>query len=232
MRKLINKIIHFLGRENYTLDESISFSQILIIVWTKSICLFRGLFFFKPFLGSSKGLLFVGSGSQIKFKKKFYHGKTLQIGTNVNINCLSRKGIDIGENVTIKDNTIIECTGVFNELGETLVIGNNVGISQGCFIQVRGKVIIGNDVIMGPGVMIFSENHNFENSNILIRNQGTNRKGILIKDNVWIGANSKILDGVTLEENSVVAAGSVVTKSFPPNSIIAGIPAKKIKNIG
>lgn len=232
MRKLINKIIHYFGRKDYTLDESISFSQILIIVWTKSICLFRGLFFFKPFLGSSKGLLFVGSGSHIKFKKKFYHGKTLQIGTNVNINCLSRKGIYIGENVTIKDNTIIECTGVFNELGETLVIGNNVGIAQGCFIQVRGKVIIGNDVIMGPGVMIFSENHNYENSNILIRNQGTNRKGILIKDNVWIGANSKILDGVTLEENSVVAAGSVVTKSFPPNSIIAGIPAKKIKNIG
>ena len=138
--------------------------------------------------------------------------------------------IKLGKNVTILKGTIIECTGVLSNLGEGLTIGNNVGIAQNCFIQVRGKVEIGNDVIFGPNVSIFSENHNFDNPDLPISKQGETRIGVKIEDGVWIGTRAVILDGIILGKNSIVAAGSVVTKNVPPYAIVAGIPAKIIKN--
>jgi acetyltransferase-like isoleucine patch superfamily enzyme len=137
--------------------------------------------------------------------------------------------VSIGNDVSILKNTIIECTGVIRNLGEGILIGNNVGIAQNCFIQVRGKVVIGNYVIFGPNVSIFSENHNFNNPDMSISMQGESRKGVTIEDGVWIGTRSVILDGVTIGKNSIVAAGSVVTKNVPPNTIYGGVPAKLLK---
>ena len=171
----------------------------------------------------------MGQHCKIKFKHKIKAGRTLTIGDYVEINALSKDGILLGNNVSIQKNTIIECTGVIREIGEGLIIGNNVGIAQGCFIQVRGHVTIGNDVIFGPGVSLFSENHNFNDPDIPIVLQGETRKGVYIEDGVWVGAKSIILDGVVIGKNSIVAAGSVVTKSIPPYSIAGGIPAKIIK---
>ena len=156
-------------------------------------------------------------------------GKTVTIGNYVQINALSREGIVIGDNVSILNNTIIECTGVIRNMGEGLVIGSNVGIAQNCFIQVRGRVMIGNDVIFGPGVYLFSENHNFDNPDLPVSSQGETRKGVMIDDGVWIGTRAVILDGVKIGRNSIVAAGSVVNKDVPPYAIVAGVPAKIIK---
>jgi acetyltransferase-like isoleucine patch superfamily enzyme len=111
-----------------------------------------------------------------------------------------------------------------------LEIGDNVGIAQNCFIQVRGKVIIKNNVIFGPGVYVFSENHNFDNPDLPVVVQGETRKGVVIEEGVWIGSRATILDGVTIGMNSIIAAGSVVNKDIPPYSIAGGIPAKIIKS--
>ena len=88
---------------------------------------------------------------------------------------------------------------------------------------------IGNDVIIGPGVSLFSENHNYERSDKLIRLQGETRKAIVIEDDVWIGANATILAGVHIGIHSVIGAGAVVTKDIPSNSVYAGNPARSIK---
>jgi acetyltransferase-like isoleucine patch superfamily enzyme len=228
MKKLITKIIHKLGKENYQLDEALTTGDLLTIVWEKFWSVIRGLLL-KLFLKQSAGLIFLGKHTAIKHKNKITSGKTLTIGDYVEINALSKHGISIGDNVTILKNTIIECTGVIRELGEGLSIGNQVGISQNCFIQVRGKVEIGSHVIFGPGVSLFSENHNSGNPNEYIINQGATRKGVSICDGVWIGAGAIILDGVTIGENAIVAAGSVVNKDIPPFAIAGGIPAKIIK---
>lgn len=81
---------------------------------------------------------------------------------------------------------------------------------------------------MGPGVRIFSENHNYDQQNILIRLQGETRKGVSIGNNCWIGASVTIVDGVTIGNGVVIAAGAVVTKDVPPDSIFGGVPAKQI----
>lgn len=228
MKKIINKLIRSLGRNDYSIDNTISSRNLFQIVANKGIQVVRGLLL-KPFLNKSKGLIFLGKGSTLRFKSKISFGRTIIIGENVIINALSKEGMRFGNNISIGDNTIMECTGVISQLGEGIQIGDNVGFAQNCFIQVRGKVIIGNNVIFGPGSSVFSENHNFSNISVPINEQGVNRKGVIIKDGVWVGSGAKILDGVKVGAHSIIAAGAIVNKDVPPYAIVAGIPARVIK---
>jgi len=221
MKRFINKLIQKLGREKYTIDEGLSNHDLFCILITRGIQIIRGSML-KTRLKSSSGAIFLG-------KNKIAVGKTLQIGDYVEINALSKHGIKIGDNVSIHKNTIIDCTGVISNLGEGLIIGDNVGIAQNCFIQVRGKVQIGSNVIFGPNVSIFSENHNFNDINLPISKQGETRKGVTICDGAWLGTRVVVLDGVKIGQNSIIAAGSIVTKDVLPNSIVGGIPAKILK---
>lgn len=229
LKKLASYILKRIGKTNYSPDRGLSKKDLIIILWKRGIDLLRGLRI-KYFLKKSGGWLFLGSHSIIRHKSKIQMGRTVTIGNYVQINALSKEGIIIGDNVSILGNTIIECTGVIRDLGEGLVIGNNVGIAQNCFIQVRGKVVIGNDVIFGPGVSIFSENHKFDDPDLPVAVQGEIRKGVTIEDGVWVGARAIILDGVNVGKNSIIAAGSIVSKDVPPYVIVAGVPAKIIRN--
>lgn len=114
--------------------------------------------------------------------------------------------------------------------GNRISIGDYSGIGEGSILGQDDEIRIGNNVLIGPQLMIFTQNHNFSDRNRLIREQGATRKPVLIEDDVWIGARVIILPGVTLGRGSVVAAGAVVTKSFPPYSVIGGVPAKIISN--
>lgn len=84
--------------------------------------------------------------------------------------------------------------------------------------------------MIGPHCTMIAENHNFAELDIDMIKQGVSNKGIEIKDNVWIGANVTILDGVIVESGCILAAGAVLTKSTEPNGIYAGVPAKRIKD--
>ncbi|OFX37776.1 MAG: hypothetical protein A2X03_07050 [Bacteroidetes bacterium GWA2_40_15] len=228
IKRLVSNIIMKLGRANYVIDPSLSVSSLLMIVIDKCICVIRG-FRIKYLLGSSNGIIFLGRRCKIKHKRYINHRGTLTIGDNVEINALSKKGVFIGNNFSIHRNSIIECTGVIRSLGEGLKIGNNVGFAQNCFIQVRGPVEIGDNVIFGPNVSVFSENHIFDNPDLPVSAQGETRKGVVIEDGVWVGTRSVILDGVTVGKNSIVAAGSIVTNNVPAYSIVGGVPARIIK---
>ena len=127
----------------------------------------------------------------------------------------------LGERSVIEDYSIVN-----NAVGD-VVIGNRTRIGVGN--TVIGPVHIGDDVNFAQNVIITGLNHNFQNVNITISNQGVSTKLVTIADNVWIGANSVILPGVSIGKHSVVAAGSVVTRSAPAYSICAGNPAKVIK---
>lgn len=224
----LNKFIRGFGKSNYQIDETIDVIDIFLISWRRLIQLSRGIIL-SFFLKKSKLPLFISRGVNITHKNKIAFGKNIFLGNNVQINGLCRKGVDIGSNVSIHKNTIIDCTGVITELGEGLEIGDNVGISPNCFLQVRGYVKICDDVIIGPGVSIFSENHNYRNIEIPVRLQGVSRDSVLIRKGAWLGANSIVLSGVTVGTNAVVAAGSVVTKDVNDYDIVAGVPAKSIK---
>lgn len=228
MRRLLNTIIQKLGRANYEIDPQISSLSLFSLLVSKSSQLLRG-YMLKATLNKSVGTIFLGRGCKIKHRHLITVGKTLTLGDHVEINALSNEGVIIGNNVSIQKNTIIECTGVIRDIGEGLVIGNNTGIAQNAFIQVRGKVVIGNDVIFGPNVSIFSETHIFDNPDLPVRVQGETRKGVIIEDGAWLGTRAVILDGVTVGRNSIVAAGAIVTENVPPGAIVGGVPARILK---
>ena len=131
----------------------------------------------------------------------------------------------------ITDSAIDESVAVFTPLyinyGKHTRIGKNVFINFNCTFLDLGGITIENDVLIAPNVSLLSEGHPVspENRHSLLVSH------IHIKRNAWIGAGATILQGVTIGENAVVAAGAVVSKDVPDNTIVGGIPAKVIKTI-
>ena len=107
-------------------------------------------------------------------------------------------------------------------------MGRNVQITVGCQLNGGGGITIQDDVMIGPGSLVWSQNHCYHNSDVLITEQGYNQKSVLIEEDVWIAAGCIILPGVRLGRGTVVAAGAVVTKSTDPYTVVGGIPARII----
>lgn len=226
--RLINKLISKIKKEEYQIDGDITNVVILTIIMEKGIMFLRGLSK-KLLFKKSKGILFIGKRVKIKNKRKIIFNGSATIEDGCFINALSKGGITIGNNFSLGRNSIIECTGVIRELGEKLIIGQNVGIASNAFIAMRGKIEIGDNTIFGPGVSIHAENHNFTKVDVPIKLQGATRKGIEIGSDCWIGAKTIILDGVKIGNHAVIAAGAVVNKDVPDYAVVGGVPAKVLK---
>lgn len=112
-----------------------------------------------------------------------------------------------------------------------LKIRDNISPNRGCVINAADGVCIVSDTLIGLNVTIYTKNHNFKNTNILIREQDYNRAKVIIGDNVWLASNVTILPGVRISDGIVVAANTLVNKDITEKGIYAGIPAKLIKKI-
>lgn len=226
LNKFLNKIISKIKKEEFELDKNISTSYLFFFLLGKLIAYLRFIIKFKTFK-----LGFIGKRSSVLAPHLIKFDKNLMIADDCNIDALSKEGILLGSNVSIQKRTAIECSGSLRHLGKGLKIGNNVGIGSNSFLGCAGGIEIGDDTIIGNFVSFHSENHNFDRSDIPIRLQGVNHKGIIIGENCWIGAKVTILDGTRLGYGCIVAAGAVLNgKEYPKNSIIGGIPAKVIKS--
>jgi galactoside O-acetyltransferase len=121
-------------------------------------------------------------------------------------------------------------SGVIFYFPYNISIGDNVYFNRNVFITARDAVEIGDNVLIGPNVVINTGNHTFTDPNIPIVQQGHTSERIVIEDDVWIASNVIILKGVRIGKGSVLAAGCVVTKDVEPYTVVAGVPAKKIKD--
>lgn len=130
---------------------------------------------------------------------------------------------------SLGDYSVVESFSCINNAVGDVVIGNHTRI--GLHNTVIGPVTIGNHVNLAQGITVTALNHNFENPDKRIDEQGVSTNPVTIGDDIWIGANAVILPGVSIGNHSVVAAGAVVTKDVPPHSLVAGVPAKIIKQI-
>ena len=111
---------------------------------------------------------------------------------------------------------------------EKLHLGNYVGIGIGAYITAGGGITIGNYVGIGPDAKIWSVNHIYKDPDQPWRFQGSEKKEVVIEDDVWIAASCIIKPGVTIGKGAIISAGSVLSKSIPPFAIVAGNPARVV----
>jgi acetyltransferase-like isoleucine patch superfamily enzyme len=150
---------------------------------------------------------------------------------------IKNKGtITLGDHVSL-DSFVrgeIAIAGLFTYLNSAIIqVGNNTVISGAC-IHCRKKVIIGDNCLISAGVIIIDNNSHSISINPAIRHsrQDIDEGDVIIGNNVWIGFRSLIMKGVQIDDNAIVAAGSVVTKNIPTNTIVGGNPARAVKIIG
>lgn len=113
--------------------------------------------------------------------------------------------------------------------GLDIRVGRNVFVNQNCTFYDLGGLDIGDDVMIGPNVSLITTGHPIEPSQ---RRACVVAKPIVIERNVWIAAGATVIGGVTVGENSVIAAGAVVTRDVPPNTLVGGNPARVIRSTG
>jgi len=117
----------------------------------------------------------------------------------------------------------------YTAFGLKIRVANRVFINQNCTLYDLAEISIGDDVMIGPNVSIITEGHPVAPSQ---RRAYVIGKPVVIEKNVWIAVGATIVGGVTVGENSVIAAGSVVTKDVPPNTLVEGNPSRVIRSIG
>ncbi len=140
-------------------------------------------------------------------------------------------GIEIGEGTIVMHGAVLH---VYNFRGlphAGIKIGRNSLIGEYCVIRGQGGVTIGDRVYTSPFTQIIAVNHVFDDPNRPFVEQGITAEGIIIEDDVWLGASAIVTDGVRIGKGAVVAAGAVVTEDVPPHTVVGGVPARPIKTI-
>lgn len=222
---LVPLLERLLGRR-VTLDPGIPPGALLGRMTTAATGLARGLLL-------TRRRLVLERGARIRDTAHLRTGGGLvRIGAHSLVECISRDGITLGRNFKLGAFSRMIASGTLGDLGRGITVGDNVGISEFAYLGGAGGLRIGSDVIVGQYFSTHPENHVFADPDRLIRDQGVTRAGIEIGPDCWIGAKVTVLDGVTLGRGCVVAAGSVVNRSFADFSVIGGVPARLLRQRG
>ncbi|AKD56049.1 acyltransferase [Spirosoma radiotolerans] len=225
--KLIQYIVNK-KNPSFIFDENVNSVTFINLLFKYSLDFLRGFLYYILHFKKPK-IVFIGRNVSFFNSQNIQLGSWSTIGTGVYLSGLGKGKIIIGRSSGIGSYSQIIISTSFNNIGEHITIGNNVGIGQFSSLGGSGGLEIHDNCIIGQYFSCHPENHNYSNINLLIKDQGTTRSKIVIGQNCWIGAKVTILAGVYVGNNCVIAAGAVVTKSIPDNAVVAGVPAKIIK---
>lgn len=227
MKSILQKIIQ---KRNpaFQFDSSVDNWVIIALVKQQFFAFLRGLRLLPT--GQYVPFVFLDRGVRFFNRPKIQLGKWTKIGEQCYLSALGKGQLKLGDNVGIGAYSRLIVSTSFNNLGSHIHIGNNVGIGEFAYLGGAGGLEIGDECIVGQYFSCHPENHNYENLKTPIRHQGVSRKGIKIGRNCWIGSKVTILDGVTIGDNCIIAAGAVVTKNMPDNAVIGGVPARVLKS--
>lgn len=228
MKKLIENIIR-LRNPAFRFDPHLDGLTFISFVWLQLRSITRAWKFFLYFKNPKGALL--GKSVSVFAIHKMDWGKFLKLGDHVHLSALGTVGLTFGNHVSIGAFSRIVVSTSLHHIGTFIKLGNNVGIGEYAYLGGAGGLQIGDDCIIGQYFSCHPENHVYDDSSKLIRQQGVVRKGIKIGTNCWIGSKVTILDGVEIGTGCVIAAGAVVTNSFPDHSVIGGVPARILKTV-
>ena len=167
----------------------------------------------------------VEPGVRLQYPDRIQLGNGVRIAGQVTLraNTNQASGIRIGDGSTVHESALIAANR-----GQ-VAIGRHSWIGPFCLIYGNGDVSIGDNVLVAGHSSINTVSHHFERCDIPINDQGIYCEPVCIEDDVWIGMNAVILQGITIGRGAIVGAGAVVTRDVPPWSIVTGVPARVIR---
>jgi acetyltransferase-like isoleucine patch superfamily enzyme len=188
----------------------------------------RGLFY--RLILHMDGAAAIESRVRLRFADYIRLGHGVYLDEGVYLHACPR-GIEIGSGTIVMHGSILHVYNFRNMPHSGIKIGKNSLIGEYSVIRGQGGVQIGDRVYTSPFTQIIAVNHVFDDPNRPFVEQGITAEGIVIEDDVWLGAGAIITDGVRVGKGAVVAAGAVVTKDVLPHTVVGGVPARPIKNI-
>jgi acetyltransferase-like isoleucine patch superfamily enzyme len=177
------------------------------------------------------GIAAIEKGVRIRFASHvtLQHGAYLDQGVYLHA---CPNGIHVGRNSLVMHGSVLHVYNFRNIPHSGIWIGDDSLIGEYNVIRGQGGVRIGSRVYTSPMVQFLAVDHRFDDRGRPFVDQGITARGITVHDDVWIGSGAILTDGVTVGTGAVIAAGSVVTRDVPPHTVVAGAPARSIREVG
>ncbi|MCA9934924.1 MAG: acyltransferase [Anaerolineales bacterium] len=188
----------------------------------------RGVFY--RFLLQMDGWVAIEKNVRLRFASNICLGHGTYLDEGVYLHACPQ-GIEIGNNTIVMHGAILHVYNFRQMPHSGIKIGSDSLIGEYTVIRGQGGVTIGDRVYTSPFTQIIAVNHVFADPQRPFVEQGITAQGIVIEDDVWIGASAVITDGVHIGQGAVIGAGAVVTKDVLPYTVVGGVPAKPIKQI-
>src|SRR5512135_3352668 len=229
---MLNSIHLYLDRQasslfRYLLEQTILF----LFGWIPTILGvgLRGLFY--RLVLHMDGVAAIESRVRLRFADHIRLGQGVYLDEGVYLHACPR-GIEIGPRSIVMHGAVLHVYNFRDMPHSCIKIGSDSLIGEYSVIRGQGGVQIGDRVYTSPFTQIIAVNHVFDDPNRPFVEQGITAQGIVIEDDVWLGAGAIITDGVRIGKGSVVAAGAVVTADVPAHSVVAGVPARQVRAAG
>jgi len=178
-----------------------------------------------------EGLAAIESGVRLRFANHIRLGRGAYLDQGVYIHACPQ-GVEIGAGTLVMHGAVLHVYN-FRDLPHACIkIGRDSLIGEYTVIRGQGGVTLGDRVYTSPMTQLIAVNHNFDDPARPFVEQGITAQGIIVEDDVWIGSGAIITDGVRVGQGAVVAAGAVVTKDVAPHTVVGGVPARLIRQIG
>jgi acetyltransferase-like isoleucine patch superfamily enzyme len=185
---------------------------------------------FYKFIVKADGLVAIERNVRLRFASLIRLGRGCYIDENVYIHACPA-GVEIGANTFVMHGAVLHVYNFRNLPNSGIRIGRDSLIGEYTIIRGQGGVQIGDRVYTSPMTQLIAVNHVVDDPQKPFVEQGITAQGIIVEDDVWLGANAVVTDGVRIGKGAVVAAGAVVTQDVPPHTIVGGVPAKVIREI-
>jgi acetyltransferase-like isoleucine patch superfamily enzyme len=231
MSTIIDNLRLYMGRQaasfgRYWLEQLL----VLAVGWIPTVIGIgiRGLFY--RLILRMDGQAAIENGVRLRFASYIRLGQGTYLDQNTYLHACPQ-GIEIGDETLVMHGAVLHVYNFRDMPQSGIKIGRNSLIGEYSVIRGQGGVTIGDRVYTSPFTQIIAVNHIFDDPQRPFVDQGITAEGIVIEDDVWLGASAVITDGVRVGKGAVVAAGAVVTKDVPPHTVVAGVPARIIKTI-
>jgi acetyltransferase-like isoleucine patch superfamily enzyme len=210
----------------YVLEQAVQ----VLVGWMPTIVGIGARAFCYRLILQMDGLAAIESGVRLRFANHIRLGGGVYLDQSTYIHACPH-GVEIGAGTLVMHGSILHVYNFRGLPNAGISIGEQSLIGEHNVIRGQGGVTIGDRVYTSPLVQIIAVNHVFDDPNRPFIDQGITAQGIVIEDDVWVGAGAIITDGVRVGKGAVVAAGAVVTKDVPPHTVVGGVPARVLREI-